>query len=264
MDIKMIIIAVGIVCLISLVVGVVLGIAEKVFHVEIDEKEIAVRELLPGSNCGACGYAGCDSCAKAIVSSETSVNACPVGGSAVAEKIASIMGAEYEDMVKLVAYVKCDANCEKKNEYNYFGVKNCEYLSNMPGSSPYACKYGCLGLGSCADVCPENAISIVDNKAVVHEEKCISCGKCVDICPHNLIELVPAESKYRVQCSSFIRGKEVINACDAGCIGCGICYKVCPSDAIIFENSVARINYSKCTECSTCVEKCPRKIIKTY
>ncbi len=264
MNINEILIAVGILCIIALVIGIVLGIAEKVFHVEIDEKEVAVRAVLPSSNCGACGYTGCDGLAKAIANNEASINSCPVGGNAVAEKIAVIMGQDYEDLEKMVAYVKCDANCEKKNDYNYFGINTCEYLSKMPGSSPYACKFGCLGLGSCAHVCPENAIKIVDNKAVVDESLCIACGKCVDVCPHNLIELVPASSNYRVQCSSMTKGKEVINSCDAGCIGCGICYKNCPHDAIIFEKSIARIDYNKCQKCGICAEKCPRKIIRVY
>ena len=101
-------------------------------------------------------------------------------------------------------------------------------------------------------------------KAVVDESLCIACGRCVKICPHNLIDFVPANSTYRVQCSSLARGKDVTAACTAGCIGCGICAKNCPSDAIIFENNIARIDYDKCIKCGACEEKCPRNIIKIY
>ena len=66
----------------------------KKFAVEVDQKEIDVREQLPGNNCGGCGYAGCDALAKAIAAGEAAVGACPVGGDAVAAKIAEIMGAE--------------------------------------------------------------------------------------------------------------------------------------------------------------------------
>ncbi len=265
MNINEIVTAVGVVCLISIIIGIVLGVAEKVFHVEVDEREEKVREALPGSNCGGCGYAGCDALAKAIAKCEAPVSGCPVGGKAVAEVIAEIMGQELGELKRQVAYVKCDGTCDKREEdYSYFGIDSCVYASKMPGSSPYACKYGCLGFGSCAKVCPVSAIRIIDKKAVVDDSLCIACGRCIKICPHELIEFVPATSTYRVQCSSLARGKDVSSACTAGCIGCGICAKNCPADAVIFENNIAKIDYDKCIKCGKCEEKCPRNIIKVY
>lgn len=265
MNINEIIIAVVTVGILSILIGVILSIAEKAFHVDINELEVAVREVLPGSNCGGCGYAGCDSLAKAIAGGEAKVSSCPVGGRPVAEKIAQIMGQEVGEIEKKVAYVKCDGTRDKKHiDYNYIGMDNCAYAAKMPGSSPYSCKYGCLGYGSCAKVCDQRAIRIIDGKAVVDEELCIACGKCVRVCPHHLIELIPANAKNRVQCSSCAKGKAVTDACSAGCIACGICVKNCPSDAIVFENNIAKIDYTKCTQCGLCAEKCPRKIIKVY
>lgn len=265
MNITEIIIAVVALCIIALVIAVVLSIAEKAFYVSTNEKEEQVREQLPGSNCGGCGYAGCDSLAKAIAEGKAPVTSCPVGGEPVAKKIAAIMGEEIGEMKKMVAYVKCDGNSEKREQdYNYFGIDSCIYAAKMPGSSPYSCKFGCLGFGSCAKVCPERAIRIIDRKAVVDEELCVACGRCLRTCPHNLIELVEKDARYRVQCSSLARGKDVTTACTAGCIGCGICAKNCPSDAIVFENNIAKIDYSKCTRCGLCESKCPRKIIKIY
>lgn len=265
MNISEILIAVGVVCAISVIIGIVLGIAEKVFHVDVDEREEAVREALPGSNCGGCGYAGCDSLAKAIAKGEAPVSSCPVGGKPVAEQIAKIMGEELTDMERKVTYVKCDGTCEKRSEdYTYFGIDSCIYASKMPGSSPYSCKFGCLGFGSCAKVCPVSAIRIIDKKAVVDESLCIACGKCIKMCPHELIEFVPANSMYRVQCSSLAKGKDVTTSCTAGCIGCGICAKNCPEDAIVFKNNIAKIDYSKCIKCGKCQDKCPRNIIKVY
>lgn len=265
MNFNEIFIALGVTCAVSVIIGLVLGIAEKVFHVETDEREEAVRAALPGSNCGGCGYAGCDALAKAIAKGEAPVSSCPVGGKPVAEKIAAVMGQEVVDMQRRVAYVKCDGTCEKRQEdYNYFGIDSCVYASRMPGSSPYSCKFGCLGFGSCAKVCPVSAIRIIDKKAVVDESLCIACGRCIKICPHELIEFVPANTTYRVQCSSLAKGKVVSASCSAGCIGCGICAKNCPTDAIVFENNIAKIDYDKCVECGTCEKKCPRNIIKTY
>ncbi len=265
MNINEIVIAVVTLCVIAFIIGIVLSIAEKIFHIDINEKEVKIREALPGSNCGGCGYAGCDSLAKAIANGNAPASACPVGGKTVAEKIAEITGAELGDIERRVAYVKCDGNCEKReSDYNYFGVDSCLYAAKMPGSSPYSCKFGCLGFGSCAKACPQRAIRIIDKKAVVDESLCIACGKCLRTCPHKLIELVPADCTYRVQCSSFSKGKDVSTACTAGCIACGICSKVCPSGAVVFENNIAKIDYSKCSKCGLCEKKCPRKIIKIY
>lgn len=265
MDTKAIFIAIAVLALIALIIGIILSVAEKVFHVEVNETEIAVREALPGSNCGGCGYAGCDALAAAIANKEAPVTACPVGGKKAAEIIAAIMGEEVGEMARMIAYVKCDGTCEKREmDYDYFGIDSCTYAARMPGSSPYACKFGCLGFGTCVKACDHNAIRIIDKKAVVDEATCVACGKCLKACPHNLIELIPAAAQYRVQCSSLSKGKEVKNACTAGCIGCSLCQKNCPSDAIVFENNIARIDYETCTQCGLCAEKCPVKIIKTY
>lgn len=265
MNMNEIIIAVVSLCVISVIIGIALSMAEKIFHVEVNEQEVAVREALPGSNCGGCGYAGCDALAKAIAEGSAPVTACPVGGKPVAEEIAKIMGQEVGEMERKVAYVRCSGTSDVKQvDYQYIGIESCAYAAKMPGSSPYACKYGCLGYGSCAKVCPERAIRIIDKKAVVDEELCIACGKCIKACPHDLIELVPAASTHRVQCISLAKGKEVMNACKAGCIGCGLCAKNCPSDAIVMEDNIAKIDYSKCVHCGVCAEKCPRKIIRVF
>ncbi len=265
MNMNEIIIAVVSLCVISAIIGIALSMAEKIFHVEVNEQEVAVREALPGSNCGGCGYAGCDALAKAIAEGSAPVTACPVGGKPVAEEIAKIMGQEVGEMERKVAYVRCSGTSDVKQvDYQYIGIESCAYAAKMPGSSPYACKYGCLGYGSCAKVCPERAIRIIDKKAVVDEELCIACGKCIKACPHDLIELVPAASTHRVQCISLAKGKEVMNACKAGCIGCGLCAKNCPSDAIVMEDNIAKIDYSKCVHCGVCAEKCPRKIIRVF
>lgn len=262
MDITAIILAAAIVGGTGLVIAVLLGIASEKFKVPVDEKEVAIRAELPGNNCGGCGYAGCDGLAKAIANGEAAVNACPVGGPTAAENISAIMGVDAGEFVKKVAFVKCAGTCEKASDkYVYNGIQSCIEAANVPGAGPKACEYGCLGYGSCADVCPEDAITIVNGIAYIDMEACVGCGKCSDICPKGLIELVPYDKKCKVQCNSNGFGKEVMSVCSAGCIGCGLCVKECRLDAIVVENNIAKINYDKCVGCGLCANKCPKGII---
>lgn len=245
----------------GLIIGIVLGLAGRVFEVEIDEKEIAIREQLPGNNCGGCGYAGCDALAKAIVDGEAPITGCPVGGATIANAIGKIMG-ETAEAIKYTAYVKCSGNTDVADKrFNYVGPVSCREASAVSGGNK-ACSYGCLGYGSCVKVCEFDAIHIENGIAVVDKEKCVACGKCISECPKKLIEIVPYDCNVRVACNSKDKGKDVKAACKVGCIGCKLCEKVCESDAIHVENNIACIDYDKCTRCKKCAEKCPAKIIE--
>ena len=258
MNISAILLAMVVVGGTGLLIAILLGIASEKFKVPVDEKEVAIRAELPGNNCGGCGYAGCDGLAKAIANGEAPVNGCPVGGAAAAEKISAIMGVEAGEFVKKVAFVKCAGTCEKASDkYQYSGVQSCIEAMNVPGAGPKGCEFGCMGFGSCAAVCPENAISIVNGIAHIDEEACVGCGKCAETCPKALIDLVPENKKTRVQCSSKEFGKNVMSVCKAGCIGCKACEKVCRLGAIKVENNIAQIDYDKCVSCGMCLVNCP-------
>ena len=263
MNITGIIIAAVVVGVVGIVIGVLLGIASEAFKVEVDEREVLVRNELPGNNCGGCGYAGCDALAKAIVEGKAAVNACPVGGASCAENIAAIMGVEAGSTDKKVAFVKCKGTCDKANvQYNYYGMEDCVKMSVVPGAGSKSCTYGCLGGGSCVKACQFDAIHIVDGVAVVDKEKCVACGKCAEVCPRQLIDLVPYSAEHLVQCNSHDKGPDVKKKCDAGCIGCTLCTKQCEFDAIHMDNNLAVIDYEKCTNCGKCAAKCPAKVIK--
>ena len=240
MNITAIIVAAIVVGCVGIVLGLFLGISGEKFKVEVDPKEEAVLEVLPGNNCGGCGYAGCSGLAAAI----------------------AIMGVKAETGAKKVAFVKCGGTCEKaKVSYEYNGVEDCSAMAFVPGGGPKACNYGCMGYGSCVKACPFDAIHIVDGIAKVDPKACKACGKCVAACPKNLIELVPYDAPHLVNCSSKDKGKDVMAACSVGCIGCHLCEKNCPSDAVHVVDNVAYIDQEKCTGCGICKEKCPKKII---
>ncbi len=246
----------------GVLIGLFLGVAAKKLEVVADEKEQLVRELLPGNNCGACGYPGCDNLAQAIAAGKAPVNACPVANSKAHSQIAEVMGTNAEETEKQVAFVKCAGTCDKtKVKYNYYGIPDCKKAAFTPGRGPKQCGYGCTGFGSCVKVCQFDAIHVIDGVAVVDKEKCTSCGLCIKECPNHLIELVPYNTQHFVRCSSKDKGKDVKAGCSIGCIGCMMCVRACEYDAVKVENNLARIDYSKCTNCGKCAQKCPTRVI---
>ena len=256
-----IIITTLVIAVIGIVIGEGLVYTDTRFKVVVDERESAVRDSLPGNNCGACGFAGCDALAAAIAKGEAPANACPVGGAPTAKQIAAIMGVEAGATQRRAAFVRCKGSCDvTRNQGNYIGIKDCRAAA-LSGMNVADCEYGCLGFGSCAAVCPENAIRIVNGVAVVNQARCVACGLCAKACPKNLIELVPVDRRVRVQCSNRDRGPLVKKVCSAGCIGCTLCTRQCEFDAIHMEGNLARVNYANCTECGKCAEKCPAKVI---
>ena len=241
--------------------GIVLTYASKKFEVKTDPKVEQIRFLLPGANCGACGYAGCDALAESIADGSASVSACPVGGTVLAQKVADIMGVTAENSERMVARVLCNGDKENaKEKYIYQGIEDCKAAEMLAGGSK-GCKYGCTGLGTCEKVCPFDAIHVINGVAVVDEDKCTACKKCIEACPKKIIALVPVSKKVRVLCKNIDKGKEVMGVCKVGCIGCRRCVKACEFDAIIFENNLARIDYEKCTNCGACAEVCPTHTI---
>lgn len=257
-----ILIAAGVIAATGLLSGVLLALASHFMRVEEDETVKKIRECLPGANCGACGYAGCDDYANALSNGNAKTNLCVPGGDRVASEIASVLGVAAEDVVEKIAVVHCNGTCdatEKKNLYN--GVNSCAAQGSLFGG-PGSCRYGCLGCGDCAAVCPNDAICLKDGIARINREKCVGCGMCASACPKKIISIVPDIKEVAVLCSNRDKGAVARKACKNACIGCKKCELNCPEKAIAVKDNAAVIDYDKCTGCKTCIEGCPTHAIK--
>ena len=246
------------------VFGVSLAVAARKFAVHTDPKVAAVRDVLPGANCGACGFAGCQGYAEAVVKDPSlSPGLCSPGKADVAALVAKITGKEAPEVIPMVATVFCRGDdCMASRRFRYEGVKDCRAAILVSGGDK-TCLAGCLGYGTCARACPFGAITMSkDNLAVVDREKCTACGVCVAACPKNIIALTPSAKMVHIRCSSRYKGPDVKKACKLGCIACGLCAKGCPEGAITITDNLAKIDYEKCTHCETCVLLCPQRTIE--
>ena len=253
----LIVIGIGLIC------AVVLTLASHFFSVPDDETKTKIREALPGANCGACGYSGCDGYAEALAfGKEERTNLCTPGGDGVAKSVADLLGKNAEDVVEQVAYVACNGSCRpEEKKYVYDGPKNCKAAS-LNYSGDRLCTFSCLGYGDCADVCPRDAITISDRGvAEIDPKKCIGCGLCARTCPHGIIKIVKDTTRIVIKCSNHYKGAAVHKICAVGCIACGKCQRICPEGAITLIDNLATIDYSKCTSCGKCREVCPVKCI---
>lgn len=250
--------------LLGLMFGVGLSYAARRLKVEKDQRLQEMEDILPGINCGACGYAGCSGYAEYLINEdEPDLEKCSPGGPEVLSAIGDYLGVEVSgNGEKLVAYVHCQGTKDKaKESYNYQGLDDCNAMNIYFGGEKQ-CKHGCHGSGSCIKVCPVDCISKESNGlVVVDREKCIGCGKCVDVCPTGVIKMIPYSADYAVACNSTDKGVLVKNYCSVGCIGCKICDRQSPDGGYVIDNFLAAIDYAKGGERGKGAEKCPVKCI---
>ncbi|UKK49300.1 Fe-S cluster domain-containing protein [Prevotella sp. E9-3] len=265
-----ILIAVIVLGAIGLIAALVLFLCSKKFAVYEDPRIAQVGSLLPGANCGGCGFPGCSGMANALVkgANEGSIEglSCPVGGSETMTQVANLLGMAIANGEPKVAVVRCNGSCEirpKIAEYN--GLRTCAAM-NACGAGETGCGYGCLGCGDCVSACQFEAIAIneVTGLPEVDDNKCTACGACTKVCPRNIIELRKKGVKNRrvyVGCVNKDKGAVSMKACKQSCIGCGKCEKECPFGAITIENNCSYIDFNRCRMCRKCVNICPTKAI---
>ncbi len=235
---------------------ILLYFASKFFKVEEDEKVVALKEALPGINCGSCGFSGCDGYAAAILEGEKP-NLCLPGGNETSQKIGEILGIKIEESVEMTAVVLCQGSRALSTpKYLYDGIPSCRWCTTLY-QGDLKCTEGCLGYGDCMRACKFGAISIKDGVAVVDRDKCVSCGACVSTCPKHIIKLLPKCENVAVLCSNHSKAKATLEACKTGCLGCGKCKRTCKNDAITVTNNLAVVDALKCVECFECIDACP-------
>lgn len=253
----LLVVAVGAAC------GVMLSIASKVFFVPVDETAAALREVLPGANCGGCGFAGCDDYANSMAADRSlACNKCPVGGASVAAKLAEILGVEAGSAEKQVAVVMCNGNKDvTKSLLQYEGPKSCKAAKQLFGGNKL-CSFGCLGLGDCEAACNYDSIRVINGVAKVDRNSCVACGACVNTCPQKLIRIAPEKNQVICFCHNTDKGGVTRKACEVGCIGCKKCETTCKFDAVHVNDNLAFIDPEKCKNCGMCAKVCPTGAIQ--
>jgi electron transport complex protein RnfB len=251
---------------IGTVFGLGLAFAAKKFSVKIDPRVEQVKEVLAHAHCGACGYAGCEQYAEAVVNNpDVPPNLCIPAGAKGAEAVALITGKKAEMREPIFARIMCQGSWSKSTKrFKYEGVQDCR-AAVLAGGGDKSCIYGCLGYGTCARVCPFGAITMNDDHLpIVDMSKCTGCRKCEAACPKKVIEVLPASKAVIVACHSKDKGVDVRKNCQVGCIACGKCVKVCPFDAPFISNNLSTIALDKCKVCGLCVKECPTSAIVDF
>ncbi|MBF0320366.1 MAG: 4Fe-4S binding protein [Nitrospirae bacterium] len=248
---------------IGAIFGFGLAFAAKKFSVQMDPRVEQVRDVLAGAQCGACGFAGCQQYAEAVVANvEVKPSLCAPAGKHAAEMISAITGKQAVVMEPMYSRIMCQGDCKKSiKKFKYEGVRDCR-AAVLAGGGDKSCAYGCLGYGTCASVCPFDALHMNENGLpVVDIKKCTGCRKCAEACPKKVIEILPGSKAVLVACHSKDKGAATRKNCQTGCIACGMCVKVCPFEAPSIADNVSKINIDKCRMCGLCATKCPTHAI---
>jgi Na+-translocating ferredoxin:NAD+ oxidoreductase subunit B len=247
----------------GILLAVILFFVAQKFKVIEDPRIDEVEALLPGANCGGCGYPGCRGFAEVCVKADSLDGLfCPAGGNECMNAVAKALGMAAVEKEPQIAVVRCAGSPEHRAKTSFYdGPESCALATALYGGDT-DCPYGCLGLGDCVTVCTFDAIYIDKDTGlpVVSEENCTACGACVTACPKDIIELRNKGKKSRrifVSCVNKDKGGPAKKACNVACIGCGKCVKECPFDAISLDNFLAYIDYEKCKLCRKCVDVCP-------
>lgn len=230
---------------IGLFFGIVLAVAYRFLRVSEDPRIEATEDLLPGSNCGACGEPGCRAFAEKLVQGLVQPSQCTVSSAENIDAVADLLGVDPGQQEKRVARLHCAGGQAQAYQIaEYRGFESCRAAAVVSGGGK-GCSWGCLGLGDCLASCTFDAIHMNTNGLpVVAVETCTACGDCVDACPRDLFELVPLNQKLFVQCQSPLAGDIAIALCSAACDACGHCAADAAPGLIHMEDNLPVVDYS--------------------
>lgn len=252
-------IAGGIMAALGVGLATILAVANRTLHVHEDPRIDEVQEMLPGANCGACGYPGCRAMAEHLVTGDVEPQACPVCSPDQVTEIASFLGVELGTRVKKVARLACAGGVDAAlGEASYSGIETCRAADLVSGGGK-ACPWGCLGYGDCMRACPFEAIVMSEKQLpVVLEDKCTACGNCVEACPRDLFSLQPIDRHIWVACKNRAPGRTARSQCRVACIGCGRCKKDAPEGLIEIVNNLAQIDCDQNEQATMeAIQQCP-------
>jgi len=246
---------------VALVLGVIILFISKKFHVEEDPMVEIINDMLPGVNCGACGFPGCMGFAEELVKTKNTKLTCPPGGSDLADALGAKLGIQMAEVEPVTCVVLCQGTHNvAKPTAEYVGIQDC-WAATQTFVGPKQCPYSCVGLGSCIAYCDFGAMTLEDGIIKIDDELCTGCGACIQACPTRVLALIPKkERQFFVACNSHDKGPVAKKYCTAACIACSKCLKACELDAITMEDNLAVIDQDKCNGCAKCVEVCPVEV----
>ena len=238
-------IAPGIMVGIGLFFGAVLAIAQRFLKVDEDPRIEATNEMLPGTNCGACGQPGCLPFAEKLVAGDVEPGQCTVSTDDDIERIAEFLQVDAGRQEKLVARLRCGGGGLQAHQIaEYRGFEGCRAAAVVSGGGK-GCSWGCLGLGDCEVACTFDAIHMNSNGLPqVDTQKCRACPDCVAACPKDLFELVPMKQNLFVQCNMPLAGEAATQLCSVACDACGKCVADAAPGLIRMEGNLPVIDYS--------------------
>ena len=253
-----IITAIGIMIGLSLILATFLMLANKKFYVDEDPRIDIVEEMLPNTNCGACGLPGCRAFAEALVQQKAQPVQCTVSTEETKTRIAGILGVAVGEQEKQVVRLACaGGNNVSHRRANYSGIQSCRAAAQISGGGK-SCWWGCLGYGDCEAVCDYDAITMNYNALpVISEDNCTACGDCIEVCPKDLFSLHPVSHRLWVACKNLEAGNDILQNCKVACTACDRCAVDSDDELIVMQNNLPVIDYTKNHATQVPIQRCP-------
>lgn len=239
--------------------GILIALANARFRVDEDPRLDQLSDLLPGANCGACGFAGCRAFAEAALGGKVAPAGCTVMGEAELEDVAELLGVGVGDADRRVARLLCAGGDDVAfRKADYAGIGSCAAAVAVGGGGK-ACTWGCVGFADCAVSCDFDAITMTpQGLPLVDPARCTACNDCVEACPLDLFVLLPLDAPLLVQCRNLLEGDAAEAVCSVACNACRRCVQDAEDGLITMDRGLAVVNYERIDRANPgAVARCP-------